>query len=329
MLGRNEKVVGDVNVDDDKSGDKVEENMEEENQDKNCECVESDEYSEADSEDRDDANNPNNKMKGGSSERLSSTEVQIPENNNSNKEAETENEVKKLKKGMLTEFEKNNGEIVCGQIFRRSGKATGKYGHFWYVKDDVTGELEEYDTENDWKNLQERNPDEKDSVDDEVHEVHITNEELKLERDGKIMQAKEEEIQKWRDEDVIEEVEDHGQCRISTTWVITDKRGNTGTVVKARLVARGYEDESDVRSDSPTCMKDSIRLVLSVAVSRGWKMHSLDVKAAFLQGQQIARDLFIFPPKEFRKKGYLWKLRKVVYGLNDASRIWYLKSSRN
>ena len=68
--------------------------------------------------------------------------------------------------------------------------------------------------------------------------------------------------------------------------------------------------------------------MLSVAVSRGWKIHSLDVKAAFIQGQQIARDLFIFPPKEFRKKGYLWKLRKVVYDLNDASRSWYLKVSQ-
>ena len=324
MFDRNENCIGDVKVGDDKSGEKVEENMEE-NKDKDCECIESDEYSETEGEDRDDANN---ERKGGSSERLSSTEEQIPEINDSNQEAQTENEVKKIKKGMLIEFEKNNGEVVCGQIFKRSGKATGKYGHFWYVKDDVTGELEEYDTKNDWKNWQERNQEEEDSRDDEVHEVHITNEELKLERDGKIMQAKEEEINKWREEEVIEEVEDHGQRRISTTWVITDKKENTGTIVKARLVARGYEDESDVRSDSPTCMKDSIRLMLSVAVSRGWKIHSLDVKAAFLQGQQIARDLYIFPPKEFRKKGYLWKLRKVVYGLNDASRSWYLKVSQ-
>ena len=45
----------------------------------------------------------------------------------------------------------------------------------------------------------------------------------------------------------------------------------------------------------------------------------------FRASKSIERQLFITPPKEFRKPRILWKLNKVVYGLNDASRSWYLR----
>ena len=128
------------------------------------------------------------------------------------------------------------------------------------------------------------------------------------------------------EEDVYEEIPDEGQERISTTWVITDKVKDNQIITKARLVARGYEEsKSSIRSDSPTCMKNSVRMLLGIAAGKGWKIRSLDIKAAFLQSKRIERDVFLFPPKEFRKKGILWKLNKVVYGLYDASRSWYLK----
>ena len=48
------------------------------------------------------------------------------------------------------------------------------------------------------------------------------------------------------------------------------------------------------------------------------------IKAAFLQGEDITRDIFIVPPQESEvTAGHIWKLCKVVYGLNDASRNWY------
>ncbi|XP_057290731.1 uncharacterized protein LOC130613397 [Hydractinia symbiolongicarpus] len=53
--------------------------------------------------------------------------------------------------------------------------------------------------------------------------------------------------------------------------------------------------------------------------------HTLDVKTAFLQGNQIDREVIIKPPKEANTTGVLWKLNKVVYNLADASRAWYLR----
>ena len=53
-------------------------------------------------------------------------------------------------------------------------------------------------------------------------------------------------------------------------------------------------------------------------------MESVDIKAAFLQGRNISREIYVRPPREFAESGIIWKLKKVVYGLNDAARNWYI-----
>ena len=68
-------------------------------------------------------------------------------------------------------------------------------------------------------------------------------------------QAKLEEIQKLKDFDSYEAVEDKGQTSISTMWVITTKGDGKKN---ARLVARGFEESVEVQSDSPTVSKSLI-----------------------------------------------------------------------
>ena len=65
-------------------------------------------------------------------------------------------------------------------------------------------------------------------------------------------------------------------------------------------------------------------MVLALAATKGWECHSLDVKAAYLQGNLIERDIYLRPPPEYNN-GQLWKLNKTVYGLCDAARAWYLR----
>jgi hypothetical protein len=47
------------------------------------------------------------------------------------------------------------------------------------------------------------------------------------------------------------------------------------------------------------------------------------VSAAFLQGRKIDRTVYDEPPKEFKKPGQVWRLRKGLYGLREASRLWF------
>ena len=97
------------------------------------------------------------------------------------------------------------------------------------------------------------------------------------------------------------------------------------TQVKARLVARGFEDASrdDERKDSPTCGRENLRLLFALTSSCNWRINITDIKPDFLQGKSIERDVFITPPKE-ANTNKLWKLKTTVYGLCDAPREWYL-----
>ena len=144
-------------------------------------------------------------------------------------------------------------------------------------------------------------------------------------QDYETLEAKHRELQNWTDYQVYDEVEDSGENYITVQWVITQKYENEKRLVKARLVARGFqEDRSYIRKDSPTVTREGLRLLMCLTVSKKWKIQSLDIKSAFLQGNSLKRAVFIKPPVEANTKK-LWRLNKCVYGLSDASRMWYLK----
>ena len=102
--------------------------------------------------------------------------------------------------------------------------------------------------------------------------------------------------------------------------MITKKITENEETVKARLVVRGFEEEDKIQSDSPTAAKSTLRLAMAIAASKGWSSETIDIKAAFLQGKQIEREIFVMPPKEIKEDGIIWKLNKTAYGLEDASR---------
>ena len=54
-------------------------------------------------------------------------------------------------------------------------------------------------------------------------------------------------------------------------------------------------------------------------------MRSIDIRAAFLQAKSLDREVYLEPPKNIKREGKLWILRKPLYGLNDASRKFWLK----
>ena len=132
-------------------------------------------------------------------------------------------------------------------------------------------------------------------------------------------------MNKWKQHNVYEEVENQGQSAISTRWVCTENETENGKLIKARLVARGFEEDSScIQKDSPTCNKESLRVALAILASKHWHLNGLDIQAAFLQGSEISRKVYLKPPVE-ASTNKLWKLRKCLYGLTDASRLWYIR----
>ena len=135
--------------------------------------------------------------------------------------------------------------------------------------------------------------------------------------------AKLQELANWKSQQVYVE-EDRGQRCLSVRWVLTPKMIDSVVSTKARLCACGFEENQDFRTDSPTCSRIGIRFALTVISSFSWRLNSIDVKTAFLQGKEMERTVYLRPPKE-AETNKIWRLKKCVYGLADASRYWYLR----
>ena len=143
-----------------------------------------------------------------------------------------------------------------------------------------------------------------------------------------IVDAKEKELSNLLNNDVYEVVNYSGQETVSTRWVFTEKVVDEEIIVKARMVARGFEENlNEIRTDSPTCNKHSLRFVMVSASMFNWTVYSIDIASAFLQGKVIEREVYLRPPKDVCDPSKVWKLKRHIYGLNDAPRSWYDKVS--
>ena len=170
---------------------------------------------------------------------------------------------------------------------------------------------------------------EKTSESDEDTSVILLQVPRKRYHERDVQDAMNKELEQFKQYEVYQEVEDTGQTRISTKWVVTEKSSSDHgrKMTKARLVCRGFEESTDEQLNSPTVEKISIRLLFCVVMANGWKCESLDVKAAFLQSEELEREVYVTPPTGI-SDGKIWRLRKPMYGLKDASRKWFL-SLRN
>ena len=76
---------------------------------------------------------------------------------------------------------------------------------------------------------------------------------------------------------------------VTGKWLFKHKFHFDGTLAcyKSRWVVRGFSQQNDLDYDEtfrPVVKLATIRFVLSIATSRDWHTHQLDVKIAFLHG---------------------------------------------
>lgn len=117
---------------------------------------------------------------------------------------------------------------------------------------------------------------------------------------------------------------------VTGKWVFKHKFHADGSLArhKARWVVRGYSQQPGIDYDetfSPVVKPATIRVVLSLAISRGWPIHQLDVKNAFLHGN-LEETVYCQQPSGFIDPvhpDYVCHLHKSLYGLKQAPRAWY------
>jgi histone deacetylase 1/2 len=125
-----------------------------------------------------------------------------------------------------------------------------------------------------------------------------------------------------------------GQNIISSKWVYKLKHKADGSIdkYKARLVARGFTQQYGIDyldTFSPVVKPATVRLVLSLAVSRDWHLRQVDISNAFLHGVLTETAYMQQPPgfQDPQHPDYVCKLQKALYGLKQSPRAWYSRLS--
>jgi hypothetical protein len=99
-----------------------------------------------------------------------------------------------------------------------------------------------------------------------------------------------EELENFERNQVWELVDPPPGCKpIGTKWVWKNKEGEKGEVVrnKSRLVAQGFSQKEGIDYEetfAPVSRLEAIRILLAFSVDKGFKLHQMDVKSAFLNG---------------------------------------------
>ena len=182
---------------------------------------------------------------------------------------------------------KNPVTVECrAKILSRAGKAKGKNNSCHNIEYKTPENLRVKITWVDLNNIDILSV-EKDDINEENitanknnDEVEICNteqtfkiEEVYVSNELTFKNAKEKELFNWKQNNVYAELTHKNQKLISCRWVCTFKASPGGTIPKAHLVTRGFEEDiTNILKDSPTCCKDTLRITLSIIVQNEWNI---------------------------------------------------------
>ena len=171
------------------------------------------------------------------------------------------------------------------------------------------------------------------SISEEPKTVH---EALSGPKSNEWTKAMQSEMKSLNENQVWELVElPKGRKAIGCKWIFKTKIDGDGNIerYKARLVAQGYSQKFGVDYDqtfSPVVSFESIRSIAAIAAKNGLKLHQMDVKTAFLNGE-LSEEIFLKQPEGFIVKGFenhVCKLKRSIYGLKQSARCWNVELDR-
>ena len=121
---------------------------------------------------------------------------------------------------------------------------------------------------------------------------------------------------------------------IDCKWVYWIKYKANGEVDKYKeiLVAKWFSQKEGIDYEetfSPTTKWNTIKIVINLDAQYGWKLHQLDVKSSFVNGD-LKEYVYMTQPPCFEVEGQeqekkVCKLIKSLYGLKHEPRAWYAK----
>lgn len=102
-------------------------------------------------------------------------------------------------------------------------------------------------------------------------------------------------------------------------------------MARLHVTKRGYAQTAGLdytETFSPVVKPTTIRIVLTIAVSKGWLIRQVDVNNAFLNGS-LKEIVYMQQPPGFEIMNdatpVVCRLHKAIYGLKQAPRAWFDK----
>ena len=160
---------------------------------------------------------------------------------------------------------------------------------------------------------------------EKTEEPKTVKEALNSENKVKWKEAMNNEIESLKKHEVWDLVKlPAGRKAIGSKWIFKCKTDADGNVerYKARLVAQGFTQKYGIDYEetfSPVVRFESVRTVLALAAKLGFKLHQMDIKTAFLNGE-LEEEIFMRQPEEFIEEGkeeMVCKLKRSIYGLKQ------------
>ncbi|KAE8189347.1 hypothetical protein CF328_g6312 [Tilletia controversa] len=121
-----------------------------------------------------------------------------------------------------------------------------------------------------------------------------------------------------------------GRKIIGCRWVYKVKTDPEGRAIrkKSRLVAQGYTQVEGIDYDetfAPVARLSALRMMVTLAIQLSLRLHGMDVKTAYLNGE-LDVDLYMKQPPGYDDgSGRVCRLLRTLYGLKQSGRYWYHK----
>ena len=104
---------------------------------------------------------------------------------------------------------------------------------------------------------------------------------------------------------------------------------------KARLCIAGHRDPDltggDMETEAPTVSKSSLSTLFLIAAQEDWELAAGDVQAAFLNGEESQRGLYMRQPVRGlpgMQPGQLVEVVKGIFGLATSPRLWWKRLAK-
>lgn len=123
-----------------------------------------------------------------------------------------------------------------------------------------------------------------------------------------------------------------GKKALGNKWVYKVKLKSDGSIerFKGRLLIQGNHQKYGVDyldTFSTVIKMPNIRCIISLAASKKWPVHQLDINNAFLHGDLVEEVYMKVPLGLPNLDNKVCRLKKSLYGLKQASRQWFHKLS--